>query len=91
MPRVPAKRARTAVTTVKLPRALNDKVMTIVRKRRANKSTVIRQALEALCQQDAEVQAEPGSFLDVARDFAGCLEGPADLSYNKKHMEGYGR
>jgi Protein of unknown function (DUF2281) len=31
------------------------------------------------------------SFLDAARKYIGCLEGgPADLSTNKMHMEGFG-
>ena len=38
-------------------------------------------------------QPEPTavSFLDAARNYIGCLEGgPADLSTNKAHMEGFG-
>jgi len=31
------------------------------------------------------------SCLDLAGDLVGCLQGPGDLSYNKKHMLGYGQ
>lgn len=30
------------------------------------------------------------SFLEAASEFAGCLEGPGDLSTNPKYMEGFG-
>ncbi|MGH2416680.1 MAG: DUF2281 domain-containing protein, partial [Microcystaceae cyanobacterium] len=34
---------------------------------------------------------EPLSFLEATQEFAGCLEGgPADLSSNKKYLEGLG-
>lgn len=31
------------------------------------------------------------SFLDAAREFIGCVEGPGDLSTNPRYMEGYGK
>jgi hypothetical protein len=31
------------------------------------------------------------SFLEAARDWIGCVEGPGDLSTNPKYMEGYGQ
>ncbi len=31
------------------------------------------------------------SFLEAAREFIGCVEGPGDLSTNPKYMEGYGQ
>jgi len=32
-----------------------------------------------------------GSFLELAGDLIGCVEGPGDLSFNKKHLDDYGR
>jgi hypothetical protein len=32
-----------------------------------------------------------GSFLAMAGDLVGCLEGPGDLSHNKEYLKGYGR
>jgi hypothetical protein len=34
---------------------------------------------------------EPVSFLEAAKEFAGCLDSNiTDLSYNQQYMEGYG-
>jgi len=30
------------------------------------------------------------SLLEAAQKYAGCVEGPADLSTNKAYLEGYG-
>src|SRR5436305_1066418 len=38
-----------------------------------------------------EPEPEKPSFLDLAGDFAGCVEGPADLSFNPEHLSGFGR
>ena len=38
-----------------------------------------------------KVEKEPISFLEAAKDFIGCLEGPKDLSTNKDYMKGYGQ
>ncbi len=36
-------------------------------------------------------KGEPGSFLTATKEFAGCLDGgPAELSANKKYLEGLG-
>jgi hypothetical protein len=32
----------------------------------------------------------PVSFLTAAQKWIGCVEGPGDLSTNKKYMDGYG-
>lgn len=37
-----------------------------------------------------EEPARP-SFLSLAGDFAGCVEGPADLSSNPEHLRGFGK
>jgi len=38
-----------------------------------------------------KAEPEPISFLEAAKDFIGCLEGPEDLSTNKDYMKGYGQ
>ena len=35
--------------------------------------------------------AVEGSVADLAGDIIGSVEGPGDLSTNKKHMDDYGR
>jgi hypothetical protein len=48
---------------------------------------VIREALERFLN---EAPAHPDSCLALASDLIGCVEGPADLSHNKKLLEGFG-
>ena len=60
-----------------------------IRKRKVSKSVVIREALEAYLAREEE--ADPSSFLESARDLCGSVDGPADLSTNPKHHDGYGQ
>ncbi len=46
----------------------------------------IRQEKEAINQ----AEDKPVSCYDLAKDYIGCIEGPADLSTNKTYMEGFG-
>jgi predicted transcriptional regulator len=79
------------VTTVsvKLTRALVARLDAVAAERRTSRSTLIRQALER------DLQRRPGrrarSFAALARDFAGCLSGPPDLSHDPGRLRGYGR
>jgi hypothetical protein len=44
--------------------------------------------------EEADIEAQPGSFLDTVPDLAGSVDspdGPSDLATHPKHMEGYGR
>ena len=41
--------------------------------------------------QNAEGEAQPGSFLDGLQHLVGSVEGPEDLSTHVRHMEGFGR
>jgi len=40
---------------------------------------------------EAEEGGEVRSFLSLAEDLAGCVEGPADLSTNPEHLRDFGR
>jgi len=53
------------------------------------KSEILREALAGYLAQNPP--PGKGSFLALAGDLVGCLEGPGDLSYNKKYLENYGR
>lgn len=78
--------------SIKLPDPLDRKLEAMARKKRKKKETLVKQALEAYLAEASLVQAKPGSFLDVAKDYLGCIKGgPADLSTNPAYMEGYGR
>ena len=74
--------------SLKVPEALDVKLTAIARRRGTSKSTVIREALERL---PAGEDAQPESVLALARDLAGCIAGPPDLSWHRMHMRGYGR
>lgn len=75
--------------TLKVPPTLDARVTAAARRRRLTKSALVREALESYLT-SADVAAE-GSFLDLAGDLVGCVEGSGDLSHNPKRMRGYGR
>jgi metal-responsive CopG/Arc/MetJ family transcriptional regulator len=75
--------------TVKLPRKLAARLSATVKKRQTTQSAIVREALERHLS-DRPSKAEP-SFLDLAQEYVGCIEGPPDLSSNKRRLAGYGR
>ncbi len=75
--------------TLKLPDGLAARVSATVRRRGVSTSALVREALEDRI--GGEKGDRAGSCLDLARDLAGVLEGPADLSSNMKHLKAYGR
>ena len=75
--------------TVKVPEALDLKLSAVAAKRRESKSALIRAALDHILKSSEAIT--PNSCLDLAKDLIGSVEGPSDLSYNKKHLKGYGR
>ena len=50
---------------------------------------MIREAIETIV--SANEAVTPNSCLDLAKDLMGSVEGPSDLSYNKKYLKGYGQ
>jgi hypothetical protein len=72
--------------SLKIPPALHSAVEEMAKRRGVSKSALIREALERY------LGAPPakGSFLALAKDYAGCVDGPPDLSSNAEHLEGYG-
>lgn len=75
--------------TVKVPEELHAKLTTIAAQRGESKSTLIRTAIEQIVVSDKTVT--PDSCLDLIKDLVGCVDGPQDLSYNRKHLKGYGK
>ena len=74
--------------TLKVPEALEGRIAAAARKRGESKSALVRRAVDRLLAREAPL---PGSFAELAAEFAGCVEGPGDLSTNPNHMKGYGR
>jgi metal-responsive CopG/Arc/MetJ family transcriptional regulator len=75
--------------TVKIPSPLAARLSAAVRRRKTTQSALIREALEEHLQPGRP--REPGSVLELASDIIGSVEGPADLSTNKRRLAGYGR
>lgn len=75
--------------SLKLPEILERQLDIFARKNGMSRSEIVRRALLEYFSRD-EV-SRPGSFLELARDLAGSIEGPSDLSTNKDYLEGYGK
>jgi predicted transcriptional regulator len=74
--------------TVKVPEDLDFKLAAVARKIGESKSNLIRTAIENIVTSSSAITAN--SCLDLAKDLVGSVEGPTDLSHNKKHFAGYG-
>ena len=74
--------------SVKLPDELDARISAIASQQRANKSEIVRNALDAYLAKKTTPQH--GSALELAGDLVGMLEGPADLSHRDDHLLGYG-
>ena len=75
--------------TVKVPEKLDLKLAAVAAKRGESKSNLIRTAINSIL--NANETVTPSSCLDMAKDLVGSVEGPSDLSCNKKHLKGYGK
>lgn len=75
--------------SLKLPEALDSKLSAAARRLKRTKSAVVREVLENYLDESAPPKGV--SCLDLAADLVGCIDGPTDLSYNKKYMQGFGR
>ncbi|MEE4607477.1 MAG: CopG family transcriptional regulator [Desulfobacteraceae bacterium] len=75
--------------SLKLPESLFAVLAQTAEKRGESKSTIVREAIESFVA--GQVSKQNVSCLDLAKDLAGCIEGPEDLSINKELMRGYGQ
>ncbi len=71
--------------SLKIPETTERTLTRLAKEQKTTRSAVIRMAIEALAAQKAR------PVRGFAPDLRGTLEGPGDLSTNKRHMEGYGR
>jgi hypothetical protein len=53
-----------------------------------SKSQIVRTALQHYLNGDRPIP--PGSALEAAKPWIGCVEGPGDLATNPKYMERFG-
>ena len=75
--------------SIKLPDDLLAKIQYAAKKKGETRSAFIRESVEESLSR--EKNPSTGSCLDHARDLAGCVQGPPDLSTNPAHMDHYGR
>jgi hypothetical protein len=75
--------------SLKLPARLDARLTVAARQGRTTKSAVVRKALDAYL--NGKKPAKKGSFLELAGDLVGRLEGPGDLSCNPEHMRDFGK
>jgi hypothetical protein len=75
--------------SLKLDEALYTQVLSVAKRQGATQSDVVRDAL--LAHLGSRRGPLAGSALDLAKDLAGCVTGPADLSTNKARLRGFGR
>lgn len=75
--------------TLKLPEVLEAKLNIFSRKMGQSRSEIVRRALIQYISHDDKNRS--GHFLDLSKDIAGSIDGPADLSSNKAKFEGYGK
>jgi len=75
--------------SLKLPPALDRELVALAQRRGISKSALVREALSRYL---SSVPRPPeASFLERAKKFAGCLEGPSNLSSSAGHLQDYGR
>jgi metal-responsive CopG/Arc/MetJ family transcriptional regulator len=72
-----------------LPNDLNARLESAAKRRNSSKSEVVREALlRFLAGEEGQAVS---SFVQQATLLIGCVEGPADLASNPKHLRGYGQ
>ena len=75
--------------SIKISEDLELRLAAAARSKKSSKSSLLRQAVESYLSQPPG--ARLGSCRDLAKDLAGCVAGPGDLSHNKARLKGYGR
>ena len=76
--------------TLKLPEALERRLVSISRKRGRSKSQIVREALEQALTNNVSVREQPSCY-DLVSDLISPCQGPRDLSTNPKYLKGYGK
>jgi hypothetical protein len=77
--------------TLKLSKALDEQLTTVAEWLGTSKAAVVQVALQEYLLRQRQ-QMSPLTVADVAGHLIGCIDvdGPTDLSTNKKYFEGFG-
>ena len=78
----------TRAISIKLPEPLFHDLAQRAKTSALSQSEIIRSALAAYLQRDA--LPSTASCADRAQRWTGIMQGPADLSTNPKHLDGFG-
>ena len=81
------------IVAVKVPERMLERAARVSKHRRISRSALFREALRRYLTEESEpLTPSPGSFVQVARKYVGCVSGgPSDLSWNPKHLIGFGK
>jgi hypothetical protein len=82
------KTSATKPLSVKLSPEIDSELDAAARRRGVSRSFLVREALVAYFAGQRE--SRPRRFGELAADLAGSCPGPADLSTDPRHMEGFG-
>jgi len=75
--------------TLKIPDDLNMQLQYAVETLHTPKSELVRAAVADYLKR--KLKKKKPSMYDLVKDDYGYMEGPGDLSYNPKYMEGFGQ
>ncbi|NLD35874.1 MAG: ribbon-helix-helix protein, CopG family [Desulfatiglans sp.] len=75
--------------SVKLPENLLERLDSTAAQKGESRSALLREAIETIV--NGEGGSLKGSCMELAKDLAGSVNGPVDLSYNKTRMAEYGK
>ena len=87
---LPEATVHTETLAIRISKAERDALRRRARKEKLSQGDLVRRALRAYGVMPEPEPAKTG--YDVIKHLVGCYQGgPADLSTNPKHMEGFGR
>jgi predicted transcriptional regulator len=75
--------------TLKISDGIKEKLKTYSRRKGLSRSEIVRKALLDYFEKDD--LDKQGTFYDLAKDLAGSVKGPSDLSTNKEYLSEYGQ
>lgn len=75
--------------SLKIPESLLERLDSTAMRKGESRSALLREAIEMAINEKNKSQAE--SCMELAKDLAGSVTGPEDLSFNKDRMEEYGK
>lgn len=76
--------------SLKLSDAVAKKLSVVTHKKGVSKSELLRNIIDDYLS-DKSSKKNKASFLELAEDLCGCVNGPSDLSVNPEYFEDFGK